>query len=50
MCDKERQAVIVGVGRYTQSQYLDIEQCTTPVGMQASFFVLLYRLCFQPRM
>jgi hypothetical protein len=34
MCDKERQAVIVGVGRYTQSKTLEVELCTTPVGMQ----------------
>ena len=33
MCDKERQAVIVGVGRYTQSSLTPVEDCTTPVGM-----------------
>ena len=33
MCDKERQAVIVGVGRFTQSKLLPVDQCTTPVGM-----------------
>ena len=33
--DKERQAVIVGVGRYTQDKNLVIEQCKTPQGMYA---------------
>ena len=32
--DKERQAVIVGVGRYTQSQRVEVKDCKTPVGMQ----------------
>ena len=31
--DKERQAVIVGVGRLTQSPLTPLLQCVTPVGM-----------------
>ena len=35
MADKERQAVIVGVGRYTQFPK-PVEECVTPVGMFAT--------------
>ena len=31
--DKERQAVIVGCGRFTQSRLTPLESCVTPVGM-----------------